>query len=236
MADFEAGLPEYERPPMIAIPAYRPQQEDRQHPAMEGAAERRDNFREVEHGFEIHEARDEALRCLQCICEGVETCKLRRYSIAHDIMKDMGNRFAGVQHIYGRDTRHPFIQRDPNRCIDCGRCIRVCKYWTGSGVYDFINRGPETIAASAFDAPLHRTDCVSCARCATYCPTGALFTRERKLTDWHLDTARCIFCADCVEVCPVEALATTPHFELASYKHEDLSCHLLARALEKEES
>lgn len=237
MAAFEAGLPEYDVPPMIAIPAYRPEKEERQRPDNMSPAERRDSFREVEHGFPEPQARTEGRRCLQCICEGVESCKLRRYSVAHGLLKEAGNRFEGPQHIYGRDTRHPFIQRDPNRCIDCGRCVRVCKYWTGSGVYEFTGRGPETIAATPFDAPLSETDCVSCGRCAHYCPTGAIFTKARLLKDWRLDTARCIFCADCVEVCPVEALATTPNFELAAYKHEELSCRLLdiARETEKKE-
>jgi len=230
MTMYEASLPQMEQPPMIAIPAWQPEKVERQLTHSVGAEERGNNFREVEMGFSENAARTEGRRCLQCICEGVETCKLRRYSIDHDLLKQTGNRFTGEQHIYGRDTRHPFIQRDPNRCINCGRCVSVCKYITGSGVYDLIRRGADTIASTAFDLPLSETDCVSCGRCATNCPTGALFLRERELSDWHLDTTRCIFCADCVEVCPSDALATTPAFELASYDRGDLHCNLLERA------
>ena len=227
---YESGLPEFDTPPMIAIPAYRPGKAERQQSENLPAAERLDNFLEVEHGFPEPAARAESNRCLQCICEGVETCKLRRYSINHGLMKEQGNRFTGRQHIYGRDTTHDFVQRDPNRCIDCARCVRICKYVTGSGVYELANRASDTIATPAFDLSLNDTDCVSCGRCANICPTGALFLRERELTDWHLDTSRCIFCADCVEVCPSDALATTPAFELASFGHGDLRCHLLERA------
>ncbi|MFA6001032.1 MAG: FAD-dependent oxidoreductase [Thermoleophilia bacterium] len=230
MAMYEASLPQMEQPPMIAIPAWRPEKEERQLTHSVGAEERGDNFREVEMGFSENAVMSESRRCLQCICEGVETCKLRRYSVDHDLLKHEGNRFAGRQHIYGRDTRHPFIQRDPNRCINCGRCVSVCKYLTGSGVYELIRRGDDTIASTAFDMPLSETDCVSCGRCASNCPTGALFMRERELSDWHLDTTRCIFCADCVEVCPSDALATTPTFELAAYERGDLHCNLLERA------
>jgi len=230
MAEYEASLPEHDKPPLIAIPAWRPGKAERQRSVNITAAERKDNFKEVEQGFPVETAKSEGERCLQCICEGVETCKLRRYSINHGLMKEEGNRFAGGQHLYGRDTTHAFVQRDPNRCIDCARCVRVCKYQTGSGVYELANRGADTIATPAFDASLNETDCVSCGRCANICPTGALFLRERELKDWHLDTSRCIFCADCVEVCPVDSLATTPAFELAAYNHSDLRCHLLERA------
>ncbi|MHB0867392.1 MAG: FAD-dependent oxidoreductase [Thermoleophilia bacterium] len=236
MAAYEAGLPEFERPPMLAIPAYRPEKMERQRPTNVAAAERRDNFREVEQGFPEQQVKAEGRRCLQCVCEGVESCKLRRYSINAGLFKEAGNRFAGPQHIYGRDTTHPFIQRDPNRCINCGRCVRVCKYWTGAGSYELTGRGPDTIAATPFDVPLRDTNCVSCGRCAMHCPTGALFMKVRVLKDWHLDAARCIFCADCVEVCPNEALAITTNFELAAFKHEDLKYHLLQRALDQEES
>ena len=230
LAAYEAGLPEFDKPPMIAIPAYREEKESRRETPQLGVAERDGNFLEIDRGFPEPEVVAESRRCLQCICEGVETCKLRRYSVAAGLMRNEGNRFTGPQHLYGRDTTHDFIQRDPNRCIDCGRCIRVCKYVTGSGVYDFTGRGPHTIATPPFDRSLNETDCVSCGRCASFCPTGALFMKERELTNWHLDTSRCIFCADCVEVCPVESLAITPAFELATPEHSELHCNLLDMA------
>ncbi len=230
MEAYEAGLPEYDKPPMISIPAYRKEKEERQMTPQLEVREREGNFLEIDRGFSENAVGLEGRRCLQCICEGVETCKLRRYSIAAGLMRGEANRFEGPQHLYGRDTSHAFIQRDPNRCIDCGRCIRVCKYWTGSGVYDFTGRGPETIATPPFDRSLNETDCVSCGRCATYCPTGALYMKERRLSNWHLDTSRCIFCADCVEVCPVESLAITPAFELATASHGELHCNLLEKA------
>jgi predicted molibdopterin-dependent oxidoreductase YjgC len=215
---------------MLAIPAFRRDTLERQISPQAEADGRRDNFREVEHGLSEQAASLEGKRCMQCICEGVESCKLRRYAIAAGLAADGGNRFIGEQHIFGRDTQHAFIQRDPNRCIDCGRCVRVCKYITGSGVYDFTGRGADMIVSTAFDAPLDATDCVSCGRCASKCPTGALFLKERTLIDWHLDLTRCIFCGDCVEVCPANALAQTADFELATYRHESLSRNLLEMA------
>lgn len=236
MAEYEASLPPLKKPAYLRIPAYREEQEPRRQTAILEPGERRDNFAEVDGGFSPDTVDEESNRCLQCICEAVETCKLRRYSIDAGLTQEKGNRadnrFPGRQNLFGRDASHDFIIRDPNRCIRCGRCENVCKHLTGSGCYDFTGRGPETIVATPFDVSLGDTDCVSCGRCAEHCPTGALFTRERQLVNWHLDTSRCIFCSDCVEVCPVDALATTPEFELATGSHDDLHFNLLDKARE----
>ncbi|MFQ6067376.1 MAG: formate dehydrogenase subunit alpha, partial [bacterium] len=66
------------------------------------------------------------------------------------------------------------IFRDPNKCILCGRCVRVCHEVTVQSVLDFANRGSETHLISGLAQPLSRTDCVSCGACIQACPTGAL--------------------------------------------------------------
>ena len=235
MQAYEAGLPE-KKPTFLAIPAWRREPRERQITPVLQARERIDNFLEIDKGLSEKAAHAESDRCLKCVCQGVETCKLRSYSIEAGLIKDEGNRFPGPQNIFGRDTSHAFIMRDPNRCIDCGRCVRVCREWTGSSCYEFVNRGSGTVVGTPFDASLNDTDCVSCGRCASACPTGALFFRERALSDWHLDVSRCIFCGDCVEVCPQKALATTPRFELADFHRQALSYHLLERARSSEET
>ena len=88
LAEYEAGFPEYERPPMIAIPAWRPEKIERQLVNNVAAAERKDNFREVELGFPEQAAKAGAAAASSVICEGVETCKLRRYSISHGLDRE----------------------------------------------------------------------------------------------------------------------------------------------------
>ena len=88
------------------------------------------------------EAVAESTRCLQCTCEAIGFCDLRR--LGHRVRDDAQdaraavppgrratarvteNRFTGVNHDYIRDDSHAFILREPSRCIDCGRCANVC--------------------------------------------------------------------------------------------------------------
>ena len=128
------------------------------------------------------------------------------------------NRFhGGDAHDYPADFRHDFIMREPNRCINCGRCVRVCRMEVGSSCYDNMGRGFDTIVSTADNLPLQLVGCVSCGKCAETCPTGSIETNPRILGSYDLDESRCIFCGECVEVCPYDALEQTDFFELAGY-------------------
>jgi len=72
------------------------------------------------------------------------------------------------------DFSSPSIVRDPNKCILCGRCVRVCEEIQGVGAIDFTRRGFDTIVLPAFDRDLSETLCVNCGQCVMACPTGAL--------------------------------------------------------------
>lgn len=82
------------------------------------------------------------------------------------------------------DLTSPLFVRDPNKCILCGRCVRICQDVRGVGVLSFINRGKQTLITSAFDGPLSGSDCRFCGSCVEVCPTGALSDRDHKWRTW----------------------------------------------------
>ena len=82
------------------------------------------------------------------------------------------------------DLTSPLFVRDPNKCILCGRCVRICQDVRGVGVLSFMNRGKQTLISSAFDAPLSGSDCRFCGSCVEVCPTGALSDRDHKWRTW----------------------------------------------------
>jgi formate dehydrogenase major subunit len=135
------------------------------------AAERTEDFREVERAFGEEDALREAYRCLECGCDKADDCSLR--DLAREYGAD-GSRFGAPAKRWKNDDRHPYIVRDPDKCIKCARCVRVCLEVQGIGAWGYVGRGLEMQIAPPFGRPLQDTDCESCGQCLTACPTGAL--------------------------------------------------------------
>jgi formate dehydrogenase major subunit len=180
--------------------------------------QRKRSFELIELGYLQEQAEREAARCLQCACPAAGQCDLQKYSIEFGLAD---NRFHDGEpsdyHDYEPDLSHSFILRDPNKCINCTQCVRVCHDVIGPDCYGMFGKGFDTIVVTPFNVSLHDTDCVSCGACVQVCPTGSLMMAERTLTRWAFALDRCIFCGDCVEVCPHGALGITPNFELSFF-------------------
>ena len=83
------------------------------------------------------------------------------------------------------DFSSPSIVRDPNKCILCGNCVRVCNELQGVGALDFAFRGSEAMVMPAFDKEIAATDCVNCGQCQIFCPTGAIIIRHNREAVWE---------------------------------------------------
>jgi len=206
---------------------------------------RNKSYVEYEIPYSKEEIVAESTRCLQCTCEAIGFCDLRRLGIEYsttlktlepDYHQGAGyrsvteNRFTGINHDYIRDDSHAFILREPSRCIDCGRCANVCAEVVGAACYDFMRIGFDTLVTTPLDMSLNDTPCVSCGRCAETCPTGALMPKPRVLQKYEVDESRCILCGICVDACPYDALRDGGEFELASASREDPEVDLMALA------
>jgi formate dehydrogenase major subunit len=206
---------------------------------------RNDNYIEYELPYTREDAVAESTRCLQCTCEAIGFCDLRRLGIEYgttlqtlepQYRQGAGyrsvseNRFTGVNHDYVRDDSHAFILREPSRCIDCGRCAQVCSEVVGAACYDFMRIGFDTLVTTPLDMSLNDTPCVSCGRCAETCPTGALMPKPRVLQKYDVDESRCILCGICVDACPYDALRDGADIELAHTSREEPMIDLMAIA------
>ena len=84
----------------------------------------------------------------------------------------------GEKHDYELEESNPFIVRDLNKCIVCGKCIRACAELTGKDILDFAYRGFDTKVTPFGDTPYIESDCVFCGSCVAVCPTGALTEKQ----------------------------------------------------------
>ncbi|MDP4280509.1 MAG: FAD-dependent oxidoreductase [Bacteroidota bacterium] len=135
-------------------------------------ADLRNNFREVELGYTDNEiANHETLRCLECGCSAFFHCDLQKYATEYGAFQ---RKFEGEFKEFRVDFRHPFIEIDNNKCILCGRCIRICREVVGADALGFVNRGFETVVVPSMGDSLQDTTCESCGLCISTCPTGAL--------------------------------------------------------------
>ncbi len=214
------------------------------------AETRNRSYVEYEIPYSREEAVAESTRCLQCTCEAIGFCDLRRLGIEYgttlqtlEPQNHQGagfrsvteNRFTGTNHDYIRDDSHAFILREPSRCIDCGRCANVCAEVVGAACYDFMRIGFDTLVTTPLDMSLNDTPCVSCGRCAETCPTGALMPKPRILTKYEVDESRCILCGICVDACPYDALRDGAEFEQSHSSREEPMIDLMAySAVERE--
>jgi iron-only hydrogenase group A len=104
-------------------------------------------------------------------CNKNKHCELQ--TLASDLDIEQVS-FKGATRHHTPDFSSPSIVRTPDKCILCGRCVRVCEEIQGVAAIDFTKRGFDTIVLPAFNADLAATTCVNCGQCVLACPTGAL--------------------------------------------------------------
>jgi predicted molibdopterin-dependent oxidoreductase YjgC len=129
--------------------------------------------------FKYHREPQKAGSCTGCkTCPNLEGCEL--YKVA----ETLGIKNIGVKIEYKNipvRRGDPFLDRDYNICILCGRCVRVCDELRGESAIAFTQRSKEATIGTAFDKPLLDSGCVFCGACVDTCPTGAL---SEKRTKW----------------------------------------------------
>lgn len=117
------------------------------------------------------------LECFSCGKNG--DCQLQQYALDYGIDATSfteGKRMPCHQ----EDPSNPFFSYDPEKCIMCRRCARVCQLRQGRDVLSIANRGFETKMMPSYGQAFDQSICESCGNCVSSCPTGALTAKDTK--------------------------------------------------------
>jgi predicted molibdopterin-dependent oxidoreductase YjgC len=108
-------------------------------------------------------------------CEATGDCTLQDLSYEYDVD---GSRLEGEKWDLPIREDNPFITFEPNKCILCGRCTRICNEVVMAGTISLTGRGFRTLPDTSFSKPRTLKNCEFCGQCVSTCPTGALTDKK----------------------------------------------------------
>jgi iron-only hydrogenase group A len=134
------------------------------------------------HSKDILKARKEILELIFCnhpqgcqLCERNGECELQ--GLAETLgLKEVP--FQGDHKTYPKDTSSLSVVRNPEKCILCGRCVRICSEVQGVNALTFAFRGFKTNVVPAYGMGLGESTCINCGQCTLVCPTGAIIEKD----------------------------------------------------------
>ncbi|NQT24682.1 formate dehydrogenase subunit alpha [candidate division KSB1 bacterium] len=113
-------------------------------------------------------------------CDENGNCLLQKYGYEYQIDDTAFALPESNDPIENYTTGNEAMVYNSDKCIRCGRCIRICQEVQMDSALTFKERAAQVEVSTAFDMPLNDTTCELCGQCISTCPTGALYERSAK--------------------------------------------------------
>ena len=131
---------------------------------------------------------------LDCpVCDRGGECELQEMTFDWGGLEE---RFTERKNAHAERYLSPMVANDPQRCILCKRCTRVCDEWMGEDAIEAGGRGANTVIGT-YGGWLN---CSQCGNCIEVCPTGTLLdgTYRHQARPWELaqTVSTCTYCSD----------------------------------------
>ncbi|MDG5815303.1 NADH-dependent [FeFe] hydrogenase, group A6 [Chitinispirillales bacterium ANBcel5] len=143
----------------------------------------------VTHDSEIVEVRRSVIElilsthpneCLTCLRN--QNCELQRLAAEFGIREmTFPQRLRDLQ----EDSSTSSLVLNPEKCILCGRCAKVCQNSQDVWALEFLGRGENTRIAPAADVNLNDSPCIKCGQCSAHCPVGAIYEKSEENVVWN---------------------------------------------------
>ena len=114
-------------------------------------------------------------------CERDGNCELQNLAYSHGVRERL---FEGQRKHWEREDSSRSVVRDPDKCVLCGRCYRVCA--EVQGVYNLSQqgRGFTTVVTPAAGAAMDESVCIQCGQCINVCPVAAFLEQGHTDAVW----------------------------------------------------
>jgi NADH-quinone oxidoreductase subunit G len=135
---------------------------------------------------------------LDCpVCDRGGECELQEMAFDWGGLEE---RFTERKNYAPEKYLSPIVANDPQRCILCKRCTRVCDEWMGEDAIEAGGRGANTVIGT-YGGWLN---CSQCGNCIEVCPTGTLLdaTYRHQARPWEQSQtiSTCTYCSDGCEM------------------------------------
>jgi iron-only hydrogenase group A len=121
-----------------------------------------------------------AMDCQTCDRSG--NCELQNLAHSLGVRERL---FEGARKSLPVDDTSVAVVRNPNKCILCGRCVRMCDDVQRVHNLSQHGRSYTTVVTPAHGAPMDDSVCIQCGQCIAVCPVAALVEKSHTDGVWQ---------------------------------------------------